>query len=731
MRSMFAAALCLLACAPGAGTEAVSTGAKAGGMAPATSAVSSSAAAPAALPACTPDPRAEKSSASLAARQKGLAALAAGDPAAAEHALRTALRARPSDLAAFTLHSVAAFEKEALRKELSKSTSKIAPAVAAKVAPPHKTLAKVDKIRPAGAVTIKRVSEERHDDRTGNLLDRVGIKSPFAAVDGPDPMVPFPLEMGELTAGGGTFHPDHTIVKYPPGIVMISGQGGGLRAVDLVASVAEGFQSVLGGKSASPSAPGAARIDTSRIHAGVEHAQVIGPLLVAQLSHDGDGGAAKPDGFLLGFDLSTGKVAWVSDAGVANGSHFYATGSVIVTSFGTATWADRNRAKNSYTTLQETDAKLNVIELGTGRLVASAQLGARALNVWGKGTRIYAWGPEKVEIFELSDAPAPAKAELGALTPVEAKRPVAPAGDAACWLRNATVALDHRDGAAVLRVASVWPEDGALAKALVAAGEFLNERAAGRSGVDLTEVEITFSSPAPGPKTWQKAPRKAVEPRRLTPVKEADLMAPPPAKKPATPAERVEQPEYGFPRSKTGGYPPAFGLTYLRWANERDKDAFLAFSGRFVAMVRDGAAVKVIDFMPWGIGLAGAQPADPDYAPLEYLSMFDDAILLVTSPPQYEAKTSTAVLASVDPASLAVLWQSPAGVLSVPPLVFSEHVVTVLNRPGAAELVAFRRHDGEIVSRAALPDPGLRLEWDRRGAVAVTLPNERRFYTFR
>ncbi len=672
----------------------------------------------------------------MEARKRALEALSTGKLAPAVDSLQEALTDSPTDLAAFTFHSAGEADRTALRLELDKAAETLKPIETGAVAPPQRSIVALPKVPKLGSVTLKRVGQERHDGDSNGFLERTKIHNPFKEAPGKDPLVHFPNEIGELFQGKAEHHEDHVVVHYGPALVLVGDGAGGLRGVSFLPALTEGFKAVLKPAAAPASLP--AHVSPSqqvvlsdRIDVEVRSAKVVGSLLVAQLSHEGDELSVKPDGFLVGFDLATDKVAWVSDAGLATGYGFFTTGAYAVVASGSLTATQRYEAQRAYTKLPPSDAKLSVIDLGTGRVVASAPLADRPTQVFGKGDRVFAWSDESVETFEITAGPPAPKVELGSLSKLESQIVSVPVGPhTACWLRNAAVALDHRDAKGVLAVAAALPADTSLHKALTAAGEFLAERAAGQPGLDLTEVTPVALSPHPVAKIRTDGPKKVVTAKSFAPVKETELLyenVPAPVLPGKKPPKRVEHPTQMFPSGRSDHYPRVYGVENIQWAYKDGDDAFLSYGQRYVAVVKRDAVVKVVDLLPFGA------PKDParGYRPLAFVSMFDRALLLVTQPQVYDPKASTAFLASVDPVTGATLWRTEAGVLARHPLVFEEYVVTVVIRGSGSELVAYRRHDGQLATRVSFPDLATDFGWESRGAIFVTLPKEKRYFTFK
>lgn len=691
------------------------------------------------LPPCTPDERKEKASASLDARTRGIDALSAGKVPDAIEAFREGLSIRPSDLASFTLRSAAERERELAREALSKAIEKMKPLEVASIAPPNKTPAKADKLPKIGAVTMKRLSEERHDHDTASFLKRVDIDDPYAAQPGTDALSHFPQELGDFGMGAAQQYADHTIVHYGPALVMVGDTAGGIRAINLLAPLTEGFRAVLKPAAAPPPLPTPSpasipppMVDSSSINVEVRFAKVVGSILVAQLSHEGDGMSVKPDGFLVGFDLATDKLAWVSDAQVSNAYAFYASGAYAVGAFSTTTNDDRTRARQAYTKPPAGDSKLVVIELATGNTVTTTPLAGRADYVYGKGNRVYAWEEDSVETFEITESPAAPKTELGALVRFEQGAVAIPPGDnSKCWLRNAAVAFDHRDGPALLAIAKVLPEEASLTKGLVAAGEFFVDRAGGRPGLDLTEVEPITFSPLASAKVRTDGPKKTVPSKRFTPIKESELYYPSGKTTELKPGQkRAEFAQNAYPNGPSHLYPREYGIESIHWVWRSDKTAVMAYGQRYVAIAKDDVASKVVDFAPFG-SKAGEKEVAGGYRPLAFVTYLDQSVLLVTNPQSYDPKAPTSYMAMVDLATGTTLWRTDAGVLARPPIIFEDYLVTVVNRGTSSELVAFRRHDGQAAVRVSFPEAATDFGWDGRGALFITLPKERKYFTFR
>lgn len=690
-------------------------------------------AAPASLPMCAPDARREKPSTSLADRRTALEALAKGQSSEALASLEEALRKRPTDLAAFTFRAAVSAERNALREEITKRAERTRPEALPAIAPPHKTLARVETLPKLGAVTLKRLSEERHNSDLYAFLEQKKLPNVFQPPQAPDMLSLLPESLGELSMGAIRYFEGHNIVDYGPAVVMIADDGGATRSLSLLAPITEGFKAVL--KPSAPPRPADApaqaaspiQIDPTSINPHVRFSAVLGSLLVAELAHDGDGLAAKPDGFLVAYDLVTDKLAWVSDASVANAYSFHASGGRIVAAFSRTTEEERRVARASYTKAPAGDAKLVVIDASTGKTVATAPLAGRVDHVLGTKDRIFAWGDEGVETFEITAAAPSPKTELGGLVKLEAGVSAIPVGDVTrCWLTNAAIALDHRDGPALLEIARVLPEASSLSRGLQAAGEFFEDRAAGRAGLDLTEVEPVLVHPLPAPKV--KSGGAKVAARRFVPVKETELFYPSPTQEPK---KGVSRPLFAvniYPNGPSHLYPPAFGLAELLWVVRRDRSVVLAYGSRFVVTLRDDAVQKTFDLAPFW--LTDAPPlAGP--RPVAFMTFLDDRLLVVNNPTSYDPASSTAFISSLDPDSGETVWRTEAGVLARQPIFFEDHVVTLLVRGKTSELVAFRRVDGQATTKVSFPEVAMDIAWDGRGAVVVTLPKEKKYFTFR
>ncbi|NUO49770.1 MAG: hypothetical protein HOV80_13020, partial [Polyangiaceae bacterium] len=657
-------------------------------------------------------------------------------------AFREGLAVRPSDLASFTFRSAADRERELAREALSKATEKMKPLEVAAISPPNKTVARADKLPKIGAVTMKRLSEERHDHNTSAFLKRVDINDPYAAQPGADVISHFPQQLSELGMGSSQYYPDHTVVHYGPALLMVGDSTGGIRSINMLGPLTDGFRAVLK-PAAAPAAPAPLptaspvsipppMVDSSSINVEVRFAKVVGSILVAQLSHEGDGMSVKPDGFLVGFDLANDKLAWVSDAKVSNAYTFYASGAYAVGAFGTTTNEERSRARAAYTKPPAGDSKLVVIELATGKTITTQPLAGRADYVYGKGNRVYAWEEDSIESFEITESPAAPKTELGSLTRFETAAAAIPSGDnTKCWLRNAAVAFDHRDGPALLAIAKVLPDDASLTKGLVAAGEFFVDRAGGRPGLDLTEIEPITFSPIASAKVRTDGPKKTVTTKRFTPIKESELYYPSGRMPDLKPGEkRAEFAQNAYPNGPSHLYPREYGVESIHWVWRSDKTAVMAYGQRYVAIAKDDVASKVIDFAPFGSKVDVKEIAG-GYRPLSFVTYLDQSLLLVTNPNSYDPKAPTAYMAMVDLGTGTTLWRTEAGVLPRPPIIFEDYLATVVNRGTSSELVAFRRHDGQAAVRVSFPEPATDFGWDGRGALFITLPKERKYFTFR
>lgn len=685
------------------------------------------------LPACTPDPRGEKPSASLASRQKAVEALSKGNNQEGLASLVEALRQRPTDLAAFTFHAAAEAERNVQREALTKRAERMKPEALPAVAPPQKTLARFEGAPKPGAVTLKRLSEERHNSDFYAFLERNKLPNPFLSPKSADVLARLPESIGDLGMGAVRYFEGHTLVDYGPAVLLIADDGGAVRSLSFLDPLTEGFKAVL--KPPTPPSvpadvpaqvPPSIQVDPTSINAHIRYAQVLGSLLVVELGHDGDGFAARPDGFLLGYDLLTDKVAWVSDAATGTAYNFHASGGYIVAAYSKTTDEERRAARAAYTKPPPGDAKLVVLDAATGKTVATAPLSGRADYVFGTKDRLYAWGDESYETFEITAAAASPKVELGSLTKLEGGSSSIPIGDSTrCWLTNAAVALDHRDAGALLSLAQVLPAGASLTKGLQAAGEFFEERAAGRPGIDLTEAEPILVRPLGTPKV--KSGGASVATRRFVPAKESELYYPNPGLELKKGETRPQFVVNVYPNGPSHLYPPAFGLEGIIWAARRDDAVVLAYGSRFVVSLRNDAIEKVFDFSPFG----QVDPTATDSRPLAFMTYLDDYLLVVNNPPSHDPKASAAFISAIDPKSGETVWRTEAGVLARQPLIFQDHIVALVNRGSASELVAFRRVDGQPAVRLSFPEVATDIGWDGRGAIFVTLPKERKYFTFR
>jgi hypothetical protein len=244
----------------------------------------------------------------------------------------------------------------------------------------------------------------------------------------------------------------------------------------------------------------------------------------------------------------------------------------------------------------------------------------------------------------------------------------------------------------------------------------------------LEVVEPIAVKPLAAAKVRTDGPRKSVVAKRFTPIKETELFYPTGRPVEVTKGEkRAEFAQNAHPSGPTHLFPREYGIASLYWAFRDGESAVLAYGLRYVALVKDDAVAKVLDFGPFGGPADAAAPQDP----LAFFTYIDGALLVVTTYGGYDPKSSRAFMASVDPASGSTLWRTEPGVLARPPVIFEDFIATVVNRGGSSELVAFRRHDGQVATKVTFPEAATDFGWDGRGAVFITLPKERKYFTFR
>ncbi|MBK6515157.1 MAG: hypothetical protein IPG04_13785 [Polyangiaceae bacterium] len=631
---------------------------------------------------CAPEARKPKASPALEVRVSGVEALAKGKPQVALQAFTKAMDHSPSDVVAFALHAAATADVAEERLRSGRSFGRLKPLAIEPVAPPHKNLSKAAASPP---VTLKPAGEEVHNgDWFGWVLGQ-GLANPLEFGVGGEVPPMFGSTFGEQPVFATYMKPSVSVVRYGPGLLVTGIEGKGLRALQVEPLIAAAFEA------STKNAP----VDS--IWAEVRFVDVVGSTLLATIAHEGDGLKTKSEGFLVGFDLEKDKIAWVTDAGVGNAHATYATGAHVVTAFS-----------------EGTTSKVNVIDVATGAVVASESVPDRVFYVIGDGPKVWAWTNTKVYRFTLSSAPAVPEARLGAL--VWESGEVASGLDdiQRCWLDNAVIALDHRDGPAVLAAVDHLPSDSSARKALEAAGDFLVARAQGASGLDLTErTPIPAEAPA-GAVVGKDAGTKVAAPKRLVAIKD-------PALEPLKPPF-LEAPAPLYSTMRLDLFPMRYANTSLEGAFAHGGKTFLNYGRRFVATLEGDELKSLVDLKPL---LASSGPAPA--ATMYFFTLVDGVAYGVVLPPG----SPTGFIVALDPQTGKVLWKTATTIFPRPFMVFGGHLLAAQNQGKTGELVMLRLADGQVASTTKTKEPINDLGWDGRGAIYVMLQGKREHFTLK
>ena len=667
---------------PDTGTHKASTGARVA----TSSSVPGAAIDPGA--ACTPNRRGPRARFALAERSKGLDGLANDKPQDALRSLEKVLELDPSDVTAFTLHAAASANLTEQRSRAGRSFTRLKPAKLEALAPPHRATAKVN----APSVTVKALGEARHSGDWFGWLSQNGLENPVGAGGEEETPAMFGQTFGDQPVYATYPHDSYAIVRYGPSILVLGREGVGMRALQLEPQLASAFKSKIAGAQPSSVFPEA------------RFAAVVGSTLVAELAHEGDGANVKPDGVVVGIDLATDKPLWVTPEKTGNAYAGYVTGTHYVTA-----WSDVG------------GGKLNVIDLGTGAVVVSEPIGFRADYVVGKGATIHAWGYEKAASFELSSAPPIPEARLGALITEEAGTARVLDARQRCWLDNAVIALDHRDGQGVITAVVNLPDASSAARVLRAAGEFVIARASGTVGIDLTEVPPTGVEYLPAATLRKDAPRKVIAPRRLVPAKDPVLDPPRP------PFPQGPLPSYSSMRLDL--FPMRYGVWNLEAGFGRDDETVLIYGRRFIVVLEKDEVKQVHDLKPL---LGDAYKDLPAAIPVSFLIVVDGIVyVVVSSQGAYANGPASAYVAALDPRTGKMLWRTGPGFVVRPFQVFGDHLVAARNNGTGSELVMIRLNDGEIVQTVPLKEPIVDFGWDSRGVLYAALQKTRQYFTLK
>jgi len=635
---------------------------------------------------CLPDPRKPKA---LPNRSKGVALLAQGKHKDALQAFELSLEESPSDVGTFTMHAIATAENANARADVAKAFARIKPLKVEPAAPPHKLFIKADK---AAAITVRRVKEEPHNGDWLAWLKQTGVKSPITVVDGEFDLSPFFADaFGELSQFASYHQPPLHIVRYGPALLVIGGEGLGVRAVDLEKQRLEAFRASVAGKGAEPDS----------IFTEVRFAEVVGSTLLLELAHDGDGANVKSDGLLVAYDLELEKLRWVSDARIGNAHAAYLTGTHVVTTFSDS----------------PTASTLHVVDLATGDVALSEPIAFHADYVVGKGKMFHVWGAERAITFELSSGPERPANKLGKMMPVEVKQAPTASAAGACFLENAVVALDHRDAKGALAVASQLPESGAAAKALTAASEFLSARANGKAALDFSEHRPVLVGYVDGPLIRTGGARPAVVSKRALPAKDPVVQLPK--------APFPEGPRALYASKRYDIYPPRYGVGSIHGAFAAGDELALLYGNRYIVMILKDEVKRVFDLAPLlGAAGNGARTVTTFSTVLE-----GTFYAVVSATAGYGPGGGAAYVVAVDLASGKVLWRTPTGVVTSPFNIFGDALVTAITKNGKSSLSLFRLADGQVLQSTPLKEVTTSVGWDSRGVLfTATSTNKRQFF---
>ncbi len=611
-----------------------------------------------------------------------LAAIADGKQEEAVKVLEKVLEATPSDVVAFSLHAAASFDLTERRLAAARRLAALRPLRAEPLAPPHKNPGAGKAAPPP---TLQKLSESSNVVDWFTWLGGVGIEEPVQH-SGDLPAM-FASELGDQGLFERYPQDGFLVARYGPSTLVIGKEGAGVRALRLDDQLVAAFQNSLSGKQVGPDS----------LFPEVRFAAVVGSSLIAQLVLDGDGGAIKSNAAVVAIDLESDKTSWITDDHTGNSQTSYATGSHLVTAFA-----------------EDNSAKLQVVDLATGQVVASQPLSFPASHVVGKEGKVYAWGPGKLAAFQLGHAPARPAAKLGKLSPGDATAAATMDASARCHLENAIIALDHRDAKAVLAAQAKLPETSGASKVLRAAGDFLLARADGVRGIDLTEKQPVPVELVASARVRADGPKPKPVTTRVTAAKDPALD--PPKK------QFGQGPRPLYSRKRLDHYPQRYGTGSIRGAFSHEDETYLLYGNRYVVVVKDEQVDKIWDLLP----LVGPKRPGVSTA-TSFETVIDGVVYAVVSPQvTYHAHGSTmssSYVVAFDPGSGKVLWRTPAGVVPAPFLVFEEALITVQAKGTNHEIAIYRLSDGRLVSTTAVKGPINTFHWDGRGALVLTPPS--------
>lgn len=655
--------------------------------APTPSAVATAPAAPKVTP-CDPDKRPPKTTLAQEERTKGVTALAQSKPADAMKSFEKVMDQNPSDIVAFTLHIAATADMAEERQRAGRTFGRLKPLKVEGAVPPHKLLVKADK---APATTFKKTAEEKNNGDFYSWLMQMGLDNRAVLGDGGEMPSMFGPAFGDMPMYASQFTEDYGLVRYGPGLLVLGEETQGMRAVQLEFLLVDVFKDQT--KLAQP----------ETVFPEARYVTVVGSTLLAELAHDGDGQNVKGDGVVVAIDLLEDKIRWISDWKVGNSYSVYTTGTHYVTAF----------------TEQAGPGKINVLDIATGDLVASEAVPFRVDYIVGKGNKVYVWGYEKTLTFELSSAPALPPAKLGRLVKDDSVGGAKLDPGQQCWLANAALALDHRDGKGVLAAIEHLPEDTSATRALQAAGDFLIARASGTPGIDLTEKQAVAAQYVADAFTRKDGPKSTTAPKRLTKAKDPIANPPkPPYPPPPTPL---------YSNMRLDVFPMRYGMWNIEGGFPKGEDVILIYGRRFVVTLRGSVVQSIVDLKP----LLGPE-ADKTPTPLYFVTVLDGVLYGVVTPGGgYGPGSEKSYVVAMDPTSGKVLWRSASGVFPRPFQVFGDLMLFAKSDGKTGELVAVRYADGQVVSSMPFKDPIIEFSWDSRGLIYVQTKAGREYYALK
>lgn len=668
---------------------------------------------------CTPDARPEKVGPGHEKRRTGVTALGAGKLSEAVDALTQALEADPTDLSSFALREAASTDLSEQRRRSGGSFAQLKPVVLEALAPPQKSTRAVD-AAPAPKLAI--VSEQAQPDFNAWVAS-IGVESPIESVTTGEGGEVFAPSIGELDLSANFHGSDLDGARYGQSLLVFGSDARGLRAVNLELALQTAFKDKL------TKLPGVA---PESILPEVRFATVVGSTLIAQFAHEASP-PAKADAVVAGFDLEHDKPLFVTDSEVGNSYSGYATGTHYVTAF-----------------TDENGGSIQVVELASGKVVATVPVKQRIDYVLGKGGDVYAWSALTTLSLSLSPAPARAEPNLGATRRSNLPKATALSEATRCRLTNAVVALDHRDGEALSAISDELlrgpsaTQVASTAKALRGAADFLRMRADGTPGVDLTEKKPTPMVFVDGPLVLKDKSR-AVS-KRLVPVKDATLNAPLPPNAMEDglvdrkrPWARLPQPTPLYSSVRLDFYPQAYGSWSAVSAFRYEDDVVLDYGSRFLAIVRKNQVESILDSKPL-LGPEAGSTSAANVAPISFLTMLDGTLYVLISSVSSYGQLGAGYVAALDRRSGKILWRTRAGMLTRPFIVFDDVLVTVdtgagrkgdAATKGSGAVVLLRLSTGQELQTVPLKETPIDFGWDSRGAIFVTGAKGRELFSLK